>query len=284
MTTLSSAALAGVASAAVPSAAAVPPPVRAFPHPATVVWFDVLPGSAGTDGGANAGQGLEPDTHMTASASARELHVASHHLPPYGETTFQYLRIYALGDRILTPGRFEIGRDVQVVLDNGTTCYASAGHLTVHELLTAAGQVVTAALSVRADYTDLPPWNVCRGESWFAEVRWRSAMPLLAPEHVGTVRPAQKVGTTSPVQQWTVRNEGTVPLHTRRLATGGADAGQLRVVSEDCSNRPLDPLQECTVEYTVQPTQVRYTDARIVLQDDSPRKARTLQVSAYGLP
>lgn len=258
------------------------PPATA---PATLTWFDEPPRFGGEhyDGGAQAIHRSEPGASMTSSVSSSELHVGSFLRDGRGLGTFQSVDLYALGTRVIAPGRFVIGRDVELSLDNGSTCYARYGEVVIHDLVVSGGLLASAAVSIKASYAGSPSYSVCHGEV-DAEVRWNSTRPVLAPEHLGATDVGRvPVATASARQTWTVSNDGSLAIDLAAVRTAGEHAGDLTVLDDGCSGRRLLPGQACTVEVTTTPTAPGARRALLEVRDNTQRGARTLLVLSEGV-
>lgn len=257
------------------------PPTSA---PATLTWFDEPPrfGGDARDGGALAIHRSE-SSGMTSSVSDEELRVGAFLARDEGLGSFQSVGLRALGTRRVEPGRFVIGQDVALSLDNGTTCHVPSGEVVIHELVVTGGLLTSAAVSIDASYAGAPSFSVCQGRVQ-AEVRWNSTRPVHAPEHLGTTDAGRvPTGTASAPQRWTIRNDGSVALDLGPARTAGQHAGDVSVLADGCSDRRLMPQETCTVDVATTPGGPGRRRALLEIPDRSVRGARALLVLSEGV-
>lgn len=258
-------------------------PSSAAPVLTTMTWFDEPPQFAGRDGGALAIHSDEAHASVAVYGSDTELHMAGHLVPPGKPSKFQYIRMYVPAHRVIARGRYVVGPEMTLVLDNGTTCRARSGEVVIHELVTVRGVVFSAAVSIRASWTGAPSWSLCTGDDVFAEVRWRSAVPVAAPEHAGTSDLGRIAsGGTSQPQTWVVANDGTTALQLGALSIGGRHRSDVTVVADDCTGTKLAPGTACSVGYRVSPGATGERRALLKLADDSRRGGRAHLVLSHG--
>ncbi len=180
---------------------------------------------------------------------------------------------------MLGPGTYRIGRDVAVDVSTGGDCSPTSGEVVLSELVLAHGQVVHAAMSLRAVHDGSPDRDPCHGAVEHVEVRVNSLRPLLAPVHDGTLEgPPDRVGQAGPGRVWELRNDGDRPLRTGTLGVRGDGAGDVQVLEDRCSHRTLLPMTSCTVTVSVRATTAGFRSPVVSLTDNSPRGERQVVV------
>lgn len=105
------------------------------------------------------------------------------------------------------------------------------------------------------------------------------ATPLSLP--FGSV----SVGTTSPTQNVTVRNDGTANLVLGALALGGANPSEFKkgATQDLCSGVTLVPTQTCTVGVKFKPTTTGSLSATLVIpSNDSNEASVTVALGGTG--
>ena len=112
-----------------------------------------------------------------------------------------------------------------------------------------------------------------------AEVYENSSGPLVAISPGSLSFGAQQVGTTGPLQNVTVTNDGTADLHVSGVAITGADPGDF-VAQGTCG--VVVPGSSCSVGVQFAPTAIDLRQATVAVADDAPGSPQGFAVSGYG--
>jgi hypothetical protein len=112
-----------------------------------------------------------------------------------------------------------------------------------------------------------------------AEVFENSAGPLVAFSPGTLSFGAQQVGTTGPVQNVTVTNDGNADLHVSGIEVSGADPGDF-VARDTCG--VVTPGSTCSVGVQFAPTAIDLRQATAGLGDDAPESPQGVAVSGDG--
>jgi hypothetical protein len=112
-----------------------------------------------------------------------------------------------------------------------------------------------------------------------AEVYENSAGPLVAFSPGNLTFGGQQVGTTGPVQNVTVTNDGTADLHVAGIDITGADPGDF-VARDACS--VVTPGASCSVGVQFAPTAIDLRQATVGVADDAPGSPQGFAVSGFG--
>jgi large repetitive protein len=112
-----------------------------------------------------------------------------------------------------------------------------------------------------------------------AEVYENSPGPLVAFSPDSLTFGGQQVGTTGPVQNETVTNDGTADLHVGGIDLTGADPGDF-VARDTCS--VIAPGSSCSVGVQFTPTAIDLRQATVGVADDAPGSPQGFTVSGNG--
>ena len=112
-----------------------------------------------------------------------------------------------------------------------------------------------------------------------AEVYENSSGPLVALSPGSLSFGAQQVGTTGPVQNVTVTNDGTADLDVSGIVITGADPGDF-VAQSTCG--VVVPGSSCSVAVQFAPTAIDLRQATVAVADDAPGSPQGFAVSGYG--
>ncbi len=92
------------------------------------------------------------------------------------------------------------------------------------------------------------------------------------------------VGSVSASRTFTVSNNGTAELVTGRVYLGGPNPYQFGIVSEDCSNRTIEPSGKCTIKARYEPTRTGDMKAAIVIDSNDPdTPALSIKITGTGI-
>ncbi len=121
------------------------------------------------------------------------------------------------------------------------------------------------------------------GAPLFGEVRYNSALPYRA---IGVTTPTfgdQVVGATGPVLDATIANTGTDTLAINSVALAGTNAGDFRVVSDQCSAIVLQASMSCVVQLQFVPSAAGYRSAFLAISDDTRLGSHSFNLNARAL-
>jgi hypothetical protein len=112
-----------------------------------------------------------------------------------------------------------------------------------------------------------------------AEVYENSPGPLVAFSPGSVTFGGQQVGTTGPVQNVTVSNDGTADLDVSGVDVSGADPADF-VAQPSCG--VVAPGSSCSVGVQFAPTAIDLRQATVGVADDAPGSPQGFAVSGYG--
>jgi hypothetical protein len=92
----------------------------------------------------------------------------------------------------------------------------------------------------------------------------------------------ETVGSQSSRRTVTAVNAGTAPLHVSAVAVTGAGAGAFKVLSENCTAKPVDPAERCEVEVAFAPGTAGTEEAALAFTDDARRSPQHLPLRGTG--
>ncbi len=94
---------------------------------------------------------------------------------------------------------------------------------------------------------------------------------------------ALKVGTTSAVKVFTVRNKGIKKLVIGKVTLGGTSSAQFHLTANTCSGKSLIPNATCSITATFKPTAAGAKAAYINIPDNAPGHPHKIQLTGKGL-
>ena len=112
-----------------------------------------------------------------------------------------------------------------------------------------------------------------------AEVYGNSPGPLVAFSPGSLTFGGQQVGTSGPIQNVTVTNDGTADLHVGGIDITGADPGDF-LARDTCS--VVAPSSSCSVGVQFAPTAIDLRQATVGVADDAPGSPQGFAVSGFG--
>jgi len=79
---------------------------------------------------------------------------------------------------------------------------------------------------------------------------------------------SRAVGTVSPPRSFTFTSTGSGPIRVEAVGLANNNAGQFRVVSDECSGRTVPAKASCTVSVSLTPTRVDGMGSRLIVWHD----------------